>query len=371
MAIPGLAGNPPVVPQASAGTATAQKGFRNSDMMGVSNEMVVNDGMGFGNGMNFTGDMDLNHARGHRSPEVSFMGDAARKTRSTSSSISSVSHGASRTYESRRGTTAFNPGTYSSGVIDQEIDQGAASITSQRPHIKSENSASSFRSRNDLGRSDFNAMNTTAGPSAPVVYPQITGNLGTPVGFNSAFMAPSVFGPHSNHILPMDDNRTRTPNGRETPQHYRGFSAPPSFQEAPNFMVDHAPQKLVPSSRAARDHGSLVRQCTYLTETHNPRPVRANARIVDWEKRGAIEVSVDVVRAEIPLILTSNQDLGAALDDLLSLDDAVAGSLISDCETLLTNHTPAAEGSLSTADEYKLSKLRVSTQAKSHSTLEC
>ena len=344
MAIPGLASDPPVVAEASAGAATPQRGSSNSDMVGVSNEMVFNHGMGFGNGMNFTGDMNLDHVRGRRSPNASSMGDAARRTGRTSSSTSSVT----RSHESRWGTTAFNPGTSSSGVIDQEIDQGAASITSQRRHIKS-NSASSFRSRNDLPRSDFDAMNssgvidqeidqgaasitsprrhiksnsassfrsrndlrrsdnTTAGPSTPldITYPQITGNFDTPVaGLNSAFIAPSVSAPYSDHVLPMDDNRTRIPTGRETPQLYRGVSTAPSFQEAPNLMVNHASQKLVPSSRAARDHGSLVRQCKYWTELHNPRPDRARAGIVDWQKKRAIEVSVDVFRAEISLILT-------------------------------------------------------------------
>ena len=223
-------------------------------------------------------------------------------------------------------------------------------------------------SRNDLRRSDLDAMNTTAGPSTPLatvdrpVYTRITGNCGTPVaGLNSSFFAPGVSGTHSNHIFQMDDNRTSTPNGRETPQLYHGVYTALSVQEAPNFMVDHAPERLVPSSKAARDHSLLVRQCTYLTdEYHKPRPDLASAGAVDRRKKREIEVGMGVFRAEISLLLTSNQDLGAARDGLMLLDDAVAGSLISDCEDLLNNHTPAAGGSLSTPDGYKLSMMRVS-----------
>ena len=86
--------------------------------------------MGFGNSMTFTGDVNLDNARDHQSPDASFMGDAAPKTRSTSSRTSSISLGVSRYHESRQGITAFHHGTYSSRLIDQEIDRGAASITS-------------------------------------------------------------------------------------------------------------------------------------------------------------------------------------------------------------------------------------------------
>lgn len=168
MAIPVFTSDPPMVARASAGTATAQMGSRNGAMMGVSNNMVFNHSMGFGNGMTFTGDMNLDNARGHRSPNACFMGDAAPKTRSTSSSTSSISLGVSHNYESRQGVTSFNLGSYSNRVIDQETDRGTASITSQRHHITTHNSASSFMSRNDSRRSDFDAMNTTAGPSTVV-----------------------------------------------------------------------------------------------------------------------------------------------------------------------------------------------------------
>ena len=367
MAILAPAGDPPVVAKAGVGTTTAQRGSRNSDILGVGNEMVFNYGMRFRDGGNSTGDINLDHARGHRSPHMSSLGDAAGKIKSTSSRTSSVNLGISHTHESRRGSTTFNPGTYSSGAIDEKTDQGAAPITSQRPHIKSNNSASSLRSRSDLRRNDVNAMNTTTGPIIPSdsAYDpddtRITENVGTPVaGLNSAVIPPSVSRPHSNHSLPIGDNRTRTLNGRETPQVYRVDYIAPSFQEVPNVMVHHAPQKLVPSTGTAHEHSSLVRQCTYLTEIHNPHLDRASAGTVDWQKKRAIEVSVDVFRVEIPLTLKSNQDLVAAVDGLVSLDDAIAGSLIGDCETLLDNHTYTAEGSLKTPDAHKLSMMRVS-----------
>ena len=372
LAILAPAGDPPVVAKASAGITT-QRGFRNSDMMGVSNEIVFDYGMRFDNGGNSTGDIHLDHAGGHPSPHISSLGDAARKTKSISSRTSSVNLGVSYTHESRRGSTAFNPGTHSSGMIDQ----GAAPIISQTPSIKSNNSASSFKPRDDLRKSNVNAMNSTAGPSTPSDnaydpgYPQITGNIGTSVSsLNSAVITPTVSRPHGKHSLPMADNRTRTLHGRGSPQVDRGVYNAPSVQEVPYFTVDHTPQKLVPSTGAARDHSSLVRQCTYLTEIHNPRPDRASAGTVDWQKKRAIEVSLDVFSTEIPLILISNQNLGAAVDALVSLDDVIAGSLISDCGALLNNHTPAAEESSSAPDGDKLSVMRVSASINFPSSVD-
>lgn len=55
------------------------------------------------------------------------------------------------------------------------------------------------------------------------------------------------------------------------------------------------------------------------------------------------------------------QGLGTELDNFLYLHDAVGGTLIKECETLIDSHARSAEGFSSVSGKQKQQKLKVCT----------